>query len=98
MDQKATTRPTAKTRIWVMSQLTASLPPTNPANVAYSSLILYIYIYIYTHIRTYRLDKFPKRLVALLPVVPDQLAAEVRLFDNAGEGFADVWGYFVLEP
>lgn len=72
--------------------INASLPPTNPANVAY---FIYIHIYTYTYIR---LDKPPKRLVALPAMVPDQLAAEVRLFDNAGEGFADVWGYFVLEP
>lgn len=43
---------TAKLGIQVMSQLTASLPPTNPANVAYLSpsyTYIYIYIYIYVH-------------------------------------------------
>lgn len=84
--------PPPKARILVMSQLTASLPPTNPASVAPLCLS-----FIHTH--TYiRLDKLPKRLVALLAIIPDQLAPEVRLFDHAGEGFTDVWGYFVLEP
>lgn len=91
MDIKSPPPPNA--RILVMSQLTASLPPTNPANVA--PLCLSSYIHTHTYIR---LDKPPKRLVALLAIIPDQLAAEVRLFDHAGEGFTDVWGYFVLEP
>lgn len=47
-------RPPPKLGIQVMSQLTASLPPTNPANVAYLSpsytyIYIYIYIYIYVH-------------------------------------------------
>lgn len=90
MERRDRTWFNAKLTYKVMSQLTAGLPPTNPANVAY-----FIYIHTYTYIR---LDKPPERLVALPAMVPDQLAAEVRLFDNAGEGFADVWGYFVLEP
>lgn len=93
MERRDRTWITAKLTYKVMSQLTSAYRRLTPPT--WHICLHPIHIHIYTYIR---LDKPPKRLVALPAMVPDQLAAEVRLFDNAGEGFADVWGYFVLEP